>query len=166
MLIAVFSDIHDNITNLEKFFNDIKNKEIEALICLGDFVSPSIVKRIIESGYKTYAVWGNNEGERMKITQFVIESKGKFELSSNTESLLEIDGKKVYMNHYPEIVKYMAKTGDFDAVFYGHDHTEFYEKLENGCIICNPGEIYGHLTGKTSYAIWDTQKNSITQLKL
>jgi putative phosphoesterase len=166
MQIAVFSDIHDNYTNLEKFFDAISKQKIDQLICLGDFINPGIVKRIIDSGYQTYAVWGNNEGEKMKITEFVMNSKGKFQLSSNTESILEIDGKKLYLNHYPEIPPYIAKTGDFDAVFYGHDHQEYYSKLDNGCILCNPGEISGHITGNITYAIWDTKTNTVVSCKL
>ncbi len=166
MKIAVFSDIHDHHDNLEKFFENIKDKNVQELICLGDFISPGIVKRIIDSGFKTYAVWGNNEGEIMKITRFVMETNGNFVLSSNTESILEIDKKRVYLNHYPEIINSMAKSGDFDAVFYGHNHQEFYKQLQNGCIICNPGEICGYKTNRVTYAIWDTQSNTVEQFEL
>lgn len=166
MRIAVFSDIHDHYDNLEKFFDDIKDKNIQELICLGDFISPGIVKRIIDSGLKTYAVWGNNEGEIMIITRMVLETNGNFILSSNTESILEIDNRKVYLNHYPDIAEYMAKTGDFDAIFYGHNHEELYRKLDNGCIICNPGEICGYINKRTTYAVWDTDTNSIEQFEL
>lgn len=166
MKIAVFSDIHDNILNLEKFFTAIKSQNVTQLICLGDFINPGIVKRIIDSGYKTYAVWGNNDGEKVVITRFAEQSKGNFEISNNCEGIFNIDGKKVYTNHYPEIAPTVAKSGDFDAVFYGHNHEQYYQKLENGCILCNPGEISGHKTGKVTYAIWDTEAKEVVSYKL
>ncbi len=166
MKIAVFSDIHDNDANLKKFFKDIEDRNVDELICLGDFIKASTVQIIIDSGYKTYAIWGNNDGEKVFITRLAERSNGKFEISNNTEAIYTIGGKKVYLNHYPEIAPTVARSGEFDAVFYGHNHTEFYERQENGCVLCNPGEIYGYNSGKASYAVWDTEANEVISYKL
>lgn len=43
MKIAVLSDIHDNIWNLEKVLKQVKKKGCKAIIFCGDFVSPIVL---------------------------------------------------------------------------------------------------------------------------
>lgn len=59
----------------------------------------------------------------------------------------------------------MAKSGDFDAVFYGHSHKKHIDKV-NDCIIVNPGEISSHRTSTASFAIYDTTKNDVEIIEL
>lgn len=42
MRIALFSDIHANLPALKAFFKDVKNKDIDAMYCLGDLVGYNI----------------------------------------------------------------------------------------------------------------------------
>lgn len=53
----------------------------------------------------------------------------------------------------------MAKSWDFDAVFYGHDHKYNMDKI-NDCIVVNPGELGAHKFGKASFALYDTKTNA------
>jgi len=52
----------------------------------------------------------------------------------------------------------MAKSWDFDAIFYGHDHKHNLDKIHD-CIIVNPGELGAHKFGKASFALYDTTTN-------
>jgi predicted phosphodiesterase len=40
---------------------------------------------------------------------------------------LELGGRKIAVNHYPHIARRLAESRDYDAVFYGHDHTAYVE---------------------------------------
>jgi len=69
MEIAIFSDIHDNLKNLELAINQIKDRGINKLIYCGDFCAPFVMKQLGQSGLEIHAVWGNNDGDRFKLTQ-------------------------------------------------------------------------------------------------
>lgn len=52
----------------------------------------------------------------------------------------------------------MAKSGEYDAVFYGHNHLKNKEKIGN-CLVVNPGEIGAYKTGIATFAVYDTEMN-------
>lgn len=164
MKIAIYSDIHDNIHNLDLALNKIKELEISKAICLGDFINPGIIKRIISFGIPTHFIWGNNDGEKVAITKLVLEADG-FSIAGRREDRMEIEGRKVALLHHETFAKDLAQSGNFDAVFYGHTHEKELEMVDN-CILANPGEISGHLTGVCSFIVWNTDDNSIEFIQL
>ncbi len=71
----------------------------------------------------------------------------------------------MFFNSLPMLVKPMAKSWDFDVVFYGHNHIHNIEKKWD-CLIVNPWEISTHKTGKATFAIYDTNNNSAEIIEL
>ncbi|MCB1118310.1 MAG: metallophosphoesterase family protein, partial [Chlamydiia bacterium] len=63
MLIGVFSDIHDNLENLDKALAVFHDRQVESLIFCGDFCSP-IPSRVVGGGFKgdIHVVFGNGDG--------------------------------------------------------------------------------------------------------
>jgi predicted phosphodiesterase len=59
----------------------------------------------------------------------------------------------------------MAKSGDFDAVFCGHNHIFHIEKLDN-CLIVNPWEISAHKSWKATFAVYNTTTNEAEIIEL
>jgi predicted phosphodiesterase len=78
---------------------------------------------------------------------------------------VEIEWKKIFLTHYPMLAKPMAKSGEFDAVFCGHNHT-FHQEMVNDCLLLNPWEISAHKSGKATFAIYDTTTNAAEILEL
>lgn len=151
MKIAVLSDTHDNIWKLERAL--LQMGEASLLIHCGDLCSPFVVNRIGEfsDGRPVHIVWGNNEGDIRLICQVVseypnIQLHGAF-------AEIEVEGIKIAVNHYPEIARLLATSGQYQLVCYGHDHTAHTE-VKDDCIILNPGELMG-LYGKTTFAFFD-----------
>ncbi|MEM4762919.1 MAG: YfcE family phosphodiesterase, partial [Desulfurococcaceae archaeon] len=79
--------------------------------------------------------------------------------------IIEIDQRKILLLHgyggtndTLTFVNSLAKSLNVDFVLYGHTHKPAIEEI-NGKIILNPGEVCGYLTGRTSYAILDLEKN-------
>lgn len=68
------------------------------------------------------------------------------------------------MNHYPKIVNWAAKSGDFDLCVYGHDHTYHYSTIGKTHLI-NPGCL---CQGKEEmgFVIYDTQKREVEHIIL
>jgi putative phosphoesterase len=64
MLIAVMSDSHDNIWNLQKALGIVKEKGAGMIIHCGDFVAPFMLKELEETGVPVHGVFGNNDGDQ------------------------------------------------------------------------------------------------------
>ena len=67
---------------------------------------------------------------------------------------LEINQKKIYILHHPELItKEMTENSDF--VIHGHTH-RYRSEFINNALIFNPGECAGHLKGKNNVGVIDT----------
>ena len=53
-----------------------------------------------------------------------------------------------------------------DTGFHGHNHELRQEKLENGCLLANPGELAAFATGMATFMIWDTETNDVEVIKI
>ena len=72
MRIAFFSDIHANLPALEAFFNDVEQRKVDALYCLGDLVGyntwpDEVIAEIRKRGIPTIA--GNHDLKVKKLRQ-------------------------------------------------------------------------------------------------
>jgi len=160
MKIAIISDIHENLHNLVLALQDIEKRGAEQILCLGDLINPGVARALAEFHVPTFMVWGNNDGEKVLITKTSLAEGSHLTVGDTPHAFFEADGKKIFMTHYPHIAKPMAKSGDFDLVAYGHNHEKNLDRIGN-CIVVNPGEISGHKTGVSSYAIYDTASNEV-----
>jgi len=159
MKVAVISDIHDNAHNLVLALDMIyKQKEIEKIIFLGDFAGAAIAGILCASSIPVFAIWGNNDGDKCLITKFSLKEGSQMEIGFDTFDDIELGGRKIFLSHYPMLAKPMAQSGEYDAVFYGHDHTKNKEKI-GACLVVNPGEIGAYKTGVATFAIYDTETN-------
>ena len=159
MKVAIISDVHDNFHNLVLFFEQVKKCKVEKIIFLGDFINNGIAKMLASADVPVIAIWGNNDGEKVAITKTSLAKGSNMTIGFGTYDSVEIDGRNIFITHYPLLAKPMAKSGDFDAVFYGHNHNHNIDKIDD-CIIVNPGEISAHKTKEASFAIYNTKDNS------
>jgi len=159
MNIGIISDIHDQKENLEAVLSQLKQHEVEEILVLGDFCAPPTVKQLVESGLTCHCIFGNNDGDKSRILLTAQSSNGRVNFSSDDFDSIEIDRRKIFITHYPEIAHGIAASGLYDAVFYGHNH-QAHQEIVGNCLLLNPGEVWGWLHGKVSFAIWDTQANS------
>lgn len=121
MKIAVLSDIHDHIWNLEKVLKQIKKEGLEAIIFCGDMCAPFTAEPLASGNLLTYICLGNNDEDQIKMLQ---RGSEKFIWSARSDEygVAELDGRRVAYCHYPRLGELLAKTGEYDAVFYGHTH--------------------------------------------
>jgi putative phosphoesterase len=97
-------------------------------------------------------VWGNNDGDKWLLTRNA-NAAGNVTLHGELAEL-ELGGRRVAVNHYPHIARPLAESGDYDAVFYGHDHKAHMERIGD-TLLLNPGEVMGRF-GKSTFAWYDT----------
>ena len=159
MRIAIISDIHDNIPKLRAALASMS--DIDALICCGDLCSPFIIKEL-GLGFEgaIHIVFGNNDGDRYRIA----EGARKYpQIKIYGEYIeLKFDGKKVAINHFDNMGRAMTGS-NYDVVCFGHNHQFEITQLDDTLII-NPGEIYGLLTGASTYVVYDTQTGEATRV--
>lgn len=159
MKIALISDIHENFHNLHVALDMIKKEKCNKIICLGDFINPGIVKILAHFEIPTHAIWGNNDGDKVAIMNIALSKDSHLTMSADSYDIVDIDGKHIFLTHNPLLAKPMAKSGDFDAVFYGHVHDTYREYIGK-CLVLNPGEISAHITGTATLALYDTKTNT------
>lgn len=158
MKIAILSDIHDNIWNLRAALAGVQ--EAEALICCGDLCSPFVVGLLAEGfpGRPIHVVFGNNDGDLFRITQNAARA-GTVQLHGELFQG-EFAGKRVLVNHYPDIALAIAAAGQHDLVCYGHNHVYKIER-RGGMLTVNPGAVMGYEPGgkreiPSTFVIYDT----------
>jgi hypothetical protein len=162
MKIAVLSDIHDHIDKLKAALTSMNAKGAETIIFCGDMVSPFTTAQLAKANLPTYAVLGNNDEDQIGMMK-----KGAnitwFHLSQEYGSI-EIGGRKIAFCHYPRLAELLARSGEYNAVFYGHTHIAKNEMIGN-TLLLNPGAVCGinfetEAYGTASIAIYDTTLNS------
>lgn len=154
MTIAIMSDVHDNIWNLEQALLQLQEYSAETLLFLGDFCAPFSLAQIAE-GFSgpVHAVFGNNDGDPFLLGK--IASQYSHVTLHGQFAELDLAGKRVAINHYPEISRSLALSDQYDAVFSGHDHKRYQEQFRR-TLWANPGEIMGRY-GSPSFGIYDSQ---------
>ena len=159
MKILIISDIHENFDNLSRVLQKIPELWVEKIFCLGDLINGWIGRMLAWQDIPCHLIWWNNDGNKVAVTKAFLHRWSQWIVANNEFDTCEIDGKKIFMTHYPIIAKSIAKSGDYDAVFYGHDHLMNQEQIWN-CLLLNPGEISAHKTGICSYSVYDTLTNT------
>ena len=149
MRIVIVSDTHDNIKNFDKVIDWLNKEEIKLILHCGDICN----QETIDEAIKSFA------GE-IKF----IRGNGDYGLKNVPEKMeIELDGKRIFFNHYPDIAKKAAESGKYDLVFYGHTHKPWEEKIGK-CRLVNPGEVAGQRF-KPTFAIYDTETDKL-ELKI
>ena len=146
MLIAILSDIHDNLWNLAAAIRTVNNADV--LLCCGDLCSPFVIDELAKFPRDVHVVFGNNDADLYRITS---KAAKKTNIHLHGELFQsEFDGKRFAMNHFDYLARPLAKSGDYDVVCFGHNH-EFELSKTGVCQLINPGPIMG---AKFSTGAW------------
>lgn len=164
MRLAIISDTHDNLANLEKFAIWAAKNQIERIIHCGDIASGETVEFLAKkfSG-DIYLAYGNMDANYRDDIYLASDNLPNVHLFGD-EGELEIDGIKIAFCHFPERAKELAATGKYNLVFYGHTHKPWMETLPSGCQLVNPGTL-GGVFQKAAFAVFDTATKKL-ELKI
>ncbi|MBU1037158.1 metallophosphatase family protein [Patescibacteria group bacterium] len=162
MKIAIISDIHDNVPNLEKALNWLKQNKIEQLIFCGDLCAPSILAKVLAPNFSgpIHMVFGNVE-DRNLLPKMVASFPQVQHYGDQGE--IELENKKIAFVHFPKQARRLAESQKYDLVFYGHDHKPWEEKIKQTRLV-NPGTL-GGLFSLATFAVYDTVSDNL-ELKI
>jgi putative phosphoesterase len=159
MLIGVMSDTHDDIAQTKKAVSRFNREGVEQVLHAGDFISPFMIDTLKELKAPLTGVFGNNDGDRLLLER----KSGMLPSMKITGTFARIDmgGIRIGLVHGKdrELVEALTACGSLDLLVYGHTHRPEIRK-EGSLLIVNPGEVYGHLTGRSTVALVDTVKRS------
>jgi putative phosphoesterase len=163
MILGVMSDSHDHLENIGKAVAAFTERRIGSLIHGGDLCSPFVfrqLEQLRELCPSMYAVFGNNDGDRVLLTE-----KGRGFCTFRDGALtLELGGRRIAVMHYPDVAESLHRSGDFDLVIYGHSHQVRVEGSDR--ILLNPGSCAGYLTEKATIAVVDLGSLEVELIEL
>ncbi len=192
MKIVIVSDSHDNMPNIDKLLDFVRQNEVEAMIHCGDICRPDVLQYFLDNfAGDIYAVHGNidydyfaegfndeiatssdsNQTPRNDKKEIDSRLRGNDRRENGNDRLnffgavgkVEIAGKKVAFCHLPEQARELAESGEYDYVFYGHTHLPA-QKMVGKCMMLNPGTLAGTFS-RATFALWNTEEN-VFELKL
>ncbi len=160
MQLAIISDIHDNLPNLQSALTQINQLSCEALFCCGDITNIDTLK-FLSANFQNeiYFCLGNgdvNMGlEEISKTLPNVECFGP-------EGEKTIDNITFGFTHTPDQASHMTNANDefndgevpYNIIFYGHTHKPWEEEV-GGIKLVNPGNIAG-IHYQPTFAIFNT----------
>lgn len=173
MKIAIISDTHDNLANLEKFLTLAKKEEVVGIIHCGDVTKVETLEFLLSnfSGWVKLAC-GNAEINR-----------GDFKLLEQKRDNLELfsevgEWQNLAFTHKPEKAEELAQTGKYNFVFYGHTHKPWIRDVAKGSpsgasqgeplaptLMANPGTLGGVFMTPT-FAVLDLETGQLALRRL
>jgi putative phosphoesterase len=173
MLIAILSDIHDNIPMLRAAIDHIQR--VDALLCGGDLCSPFIVDELARFPRQIHVVFGNNDADLFRITQKASAANQHRALEDQVHLHGEffegeLGGKRIALIHFEQIGKALVRSGQYDLVCYGHTHQYSVERDPTTGAIrgLNPGEIFGLLRSdsESTFVSYDTESGVVRKHRI
>ncbi|MGQ9781141.1 MAG: metallophosphoesterase [Nitrososphaeria archaeon] len=160
MRVGIVSDSHDNLSAIGKALNILRSEKVDFMVHAGDIISPFAARLFLELDVPSYFTFGNNDGEKVLLAQ-VLSNDRKCRLIW-PKATLDIDNFKIALMHGEdeEMIESLALSGRYSLIVYGHWH-KIVNRRTGGCLIVNPGELCGYLTGRSTLAIVDLQKRDV-----
>ena len=157
MKIAIFSDLHDNIPNLDIFLAWVASNKIPKLIFCGDLANSETLNHLTANfSGEIFMVSGNADSYNPAGLKNIVYNKDRLEI--------KIDNQKILVVHKPvDLKKILAENNSFDFAFHGHTHKPWLIQ-QDGVVIANPGTL-SEVFSKSSFAILDTETGKL-ELKI
>ncbi|HMN27026.1 MAG TPA: YfcE family phosphodiesterase [Caldilineaceae bacterium] len=155
--IAIFSDTHDNIANLEKALEGARTSRADVLLHCGDLCAPFMLSRMAQGfAGPIHVVFGNNDGDGRLLQ--TLASKHPQVTLHGIYAEIAVGRRTVGLIHYPEPARRIAQSGQLDLVCYGHNHQRNHE-LIGKCHLGNPGELLG-MYGVATWGLYDVEAHT------
>lgn len=163
MLVALLSDIHDHTTHLLLALQAAKERGCTHLLFLGDMASASTFRLLREEWpHPLDLVFGNNEYELHAFERMA--SQWPHTTLHGTLADITLEARRLFFCHLPWDARSAARSGKYDAVFYGHTHQAEFHACGH-TLIANPGEVYGRRE-TPGFAVYDTDTNTVQLISL
>jgi putative phosphoesterase len=152
MKICIVSDSHDRSDPLAQAVREGAAEGAAAAIHCGDIIGTQTLRTAMSVGLPIHVIHGNNLGDPVSLNRLAHESGGLLHYHG-ADARLDLDGRRIFVVHYPEYGYAMACTGDWDLVCCGHSHVAGVERVRNikdgETWLVNPGTVAGLAAPRT-----------------
>ena len=137
MKIGIISDTHDDLRNLRKALQILRDDGVTTILHCGDLCGLEVVRAL--AGFDGWIARGNMDRYR-GLTEAVEETLGPGRLAWLHRPSL--DGHPVLMMHgdSEEVLENLITSGQYTYVFYGHTHRRKDQTVGRTRVI-NPGAL-------------------------
>ncbi len=139
MKLAILSDVHDNLPNLEKCLNWVNQEQIKYLVFCGDLTNSETLKMLATKFLgQVYMIHSDKELYDLAELAFYnhIHHLGRY-------GVFILNERKFGVAHEPSYLKKIAASDpDCDFIFYGHTHKP-WDSMQDGIRCLNPGNLAG-----------------------
>jgi len=161
MKVCILSDSHDHIPLLNAAVADAISKGCEVVLHCGDVVAPSTLKCLLKYNIPVHTIHGNNAGDLYAMAKMSSRSNDLIHYYG-MDAGIELDGRRIFLVHYPHYAKAMATSGDWNLVCCGHSHHVSIDEIKNvsgnTTWLINPGTIGGVGQAKATYISADLEQ--------
>jgi putative phosphoesterase len=158
MQIGIISDTHDHHRHVLQAIEIFRTRGVQYVLHGGDIVAPFTIQAFSELRAKLIAVFGNNDGEKLRLKATVESFGGEIHEYCYKG---ELGGRRICMMHTDHLAEDAIKSQRYDLVVYGHTHRQDIRR-EGRTLIVNPGEATDWITGSARVAIVDLDDMSYT----
>jgi putative phosphoesterase len=164
MLIGIMSDAHDSIQGVKDALKIFSQRGVKLVLFAGDMIGSGNCYTFEGCSMEVKLVFGNNDGDRIGLQRDFARVGGEF-LGDFGE--VKSDGLNIALMHGTEepLVKAVVASQLYDVVVRGHNHRAEVTRYGKTLLI-NPGEIWGHFTGRSSVAILDSSSLKVEMIEL
>jgi len=141
MKIIVVSDTHNNLPNFKKATVWAEKQNVELLIHCGDVTSVQVFERAIADFSGNFLLSLGNADKGFNWENAATREKFKNKIFSDFGEISANKGK-IAFTHFPNRARELAKTKNYEIVFYGHTHKPAIGELY-GAKMINPGTLGG-----------------------
>lgn len=160
MRIAIISDSHDHIPNLQRAVKRANQEHAELLLHCGDLISPFMLSHLQAFQGPVHLIYGNNAGDQHLIASRCAAMADI--VHHGFHGTLTAGSLRIALQHYPDQARELARSGTFNLVCCGHDHIYAVEQI-NGCLLINPGDLLGK-DAQPAFAMLDTADFSVRRI--
>jgi len=161
MKICILSDSHDHIALLDAAVADAIAAGAEMILHCGDVVAPSTLTCLDRYGLPVHVIHGNNSGDLYTLGRLASREENTIHYHG-MDAGLELDGRRIFLVHYPHYARALATTGDWDLVCCGHSHKvsiETVNHIKGGTTyLVNPGTIGGVGKAPATFILADLEQ--------
>ena len=150
MRIGVVSDTHNHLRNVGRIVELFNAARVERVVHTGDITQAKTLEVFAGLEMPMVGVYGNNDVERDALEHAATDVG--IELV-DPPLRLEWCERRIVVVHDPLEIEGSWST-DHDAILHGHNHRTIHEHRE-GCLVFNPGECAGMMTGHNSIGVVD-----------
>ena len=160
MLIAIISDIHDNLANLKKVLHYINDHRVDVLFFLGDLTNRDTL-RFVGDNFHCPIYWVKGNCDLYEDDE--LKAYPQITCLGRTGGRVELDGQNFALMHEPELLKNFGGQ-NIKLAFYGHTHKPWQE-IKNGVNFINPGNVSNTRFAPT-FATYDTTTKNLSLVAL